>query len=88
MFAPNFKLRRHIIPNRAHQTAREPHAPRPAPMSWRQRLKRVFQFGIEHCGVCGGRLRVIACIETHISDGVVAVPRSVWWRIVVLRTEV
>ena len=64
VFAPNFKLRRHIIPNRAHQTAREPHAPRPAPMSWMQRLKRVFHIDIEHCGVCGGTLRVIACIET------------------------
>ena len=39
VFAPNFKHRRHIIPNRAHQTAREPHASRRAPMSWMQRLK-------------------------------------------------
>ena len=29
-----------------------------------QRLKRVFRIDIEHCGVCGGALRVIACIET------------------------
>ena len=29
-----------------------------------QRLKRVFHIDIEHCGVCGGTLRVIACIET------------------------
>ena len=33
-------------------------------MSWMQRLKRVFRIDIEHCGVCGGILRVIACIET------------------------
>ena len=33
-------------------------------MSWRQRLKRVFHIDIEHCGVCGATLRVIACIET------------------------
>ena len=33
-------------------------------MSWMQRLKRVFHIDIEHCGVCGGTLRVIACIET------------------------
>ena len=64
VFAPNFKHRRRIIPNPAHQTARKPHASRPAPMSWRQRLKRVFHIDIEHCGVCGGTLRVIACIET------------------------
>ena len=64
VFAPNFKHRRRIIPCPAHQTAREPHAPRPAPMSWMQRLKRVFHIDIEHCGVCGGTLRVIACIGT------------------------
>ena len=62
VFAPNFKHRHRIIPNPVHQSAREPHASRPAPMSWMQRLKRVFR--IEHCGMCGGTLRVIACIET------------------------
>ena len=66
VFAPNFKHRRRIVPNPAHQTAREPHASRPAPMSWMQRLKRVFHIDIEHCGVCGGTLRVIACIETPL----------------------
>ena len=35
-------------------------------MSWRQRLKRVFHIDIEHCGVCGATLRVIACIETPL----------------------
>ena len=64
VFAPNCKHGRLIIPKPAHQTAREPHASRPAPMSWMQRLKRVFHIDIEHCGVCGGTLRVIACIET------------------------
>ena len=29
-----------------------------------QRLKRVFHIDIEHCGVCGATLRVIACIDT------------------------
>ena len=60
VFAPNFKHRRRIVPKPAHQTAREPHASRPAPMSWMQRLKHVFHID----GVCGGTLRVIACIET------------------------
>jgi hypothetical protein len=32
-------------------------------MSWAQRLKRVFQIDIEACPECGGKLRVIACIE-------------------------
>ena len=64
VFARNFKHRLRIIPNSVHQSAREPHAPRPAPMSWMQRLKRVFHIDIERCDVCGGTLRVIACIET------------------------
>ena len=29
-----------------------------------KRLNRVFHIDIEYCGVCGDRLRVIACIET------------------------
>ena len=33
-------------------------------MSWMQRLKRMFHIDIQHCGVCGGTLRVIACIDT------------------------
>ena len=66
VFAPNFKHRHHIIPNPARHSAREPHAFRRAPMSWMQRLKRVFRIDIEHCGVCGGTLRVIACIETPV----------------------
>ena len=64
MFAPNFNHRHRIIPNPVHQSAREPQPSRPAPMRWMQRLKRVFRIDIEHCGLCGGTLRVIACIET------------------------
>ncbi len=32
-------------------------------MSWAQRLKRVFAVDIETCPDCGGKLRVIACVE-------------------------
>jgi len=32
-------------------------------MTWAQRLKRVFGIDIETCPVCGGAVRVIACIE-------------------------
>ena len=35
-------------------------------MRWMQRLKRVFHVDIERCEVCGGTLRVIACIETPL----------------------
>ena len=64
VFAPNCKHRHRIVPNPAHPSAREPHPSCRAPMSWMQRLERVFHVDIEHCGVCGGTLRVIACIET------------------------
>ena len=32
-----------------------------APMTWAQRLKRVFATDIENSPNCGGKLRVIAC---------------------------
>jgi hypothetical protein len=59
VFAPNFKHRDRIVPQRA-QRAVEGDKP-VAPMSWMQRLKRVFAIDIETCPECGGRLRVIAC---------------------------
>ena len=49
VFAPNFKHRHRIVANPAHQGAREPLAPRPPPMRWMQRLKRVFHIDIERC---------------------------------------
>ena len=32
-------------------------------MTWVQRLKRVFKIEIETCEACGGKVKVIACIE-------------------------
>ena len=32
-------------------------------MTWGQRLKRVFKIEIETCEACGGKVKVIACIE-------------------------
>ena len=32
-------------------------------MTWAQRRKRVFNIDIETCEACGGRVKVIACIE-------------------------
>jgi hypothetical protein len=32
-------------------------------MTWARRLKRVFGIEFEQCARCGGRLKVIACIE-------------------------
>jgi len=61
VFAPNCKHRSRIAP---HRPRTETDASKPtAPMSWMQRLKRVFAIDIETCPDCGGRLRVIACIE-------------------------
>ena len=63
-FAPNFKHRAQIVPQRARGKV---DADKPqAPMSWMQRLKRVFAIDIESCPECGGKLRVIACIEDPI----------------------
>ena len=60
-FAPNCKHRRHVVPSR---DAGEEKTGRPlAPLTWIQRLKRVFAMDIETCPECGGKLRVIACIE-------------------------
>lgn len=36
---------------------------RRASITWAQRLKRVFNIDIETCAVCGGAMRIIACIE-------------------------
>jgi hypothetical protein len=57
VFAPNFKHRKRIVPRRSRRIdADHP----PAPMSWMQRLKRVFDIDIETWPECGGKLRVAA----------------------------
>ena len=57
----------------------------PAAMSWAQRMKRVFAIDIETCSVCGGRMKVIACIEdplvikqilTHLRGKTLVVERA------------
>ena len=37
-----------------------------AAMTWAQRLKRVYGIDIETCDKCGGRVKVIACIEDPV----------------------
>ena len=61
VFAPNFKHRKRIVPHRSRRSVDSEQPP--APMSWMQRLKRVFAIDIETCPDCGGKLRVIACIN-------------------------
>ena len=59
VFAPNFKHRRRIVPKPAHQTAREPHASRPAPMSWMQRLNRTSSTSTSN---------TVACVATRCAS--------------------
>ena len=75
VFAPNSKYRARVTPakrGRGGQQARpaDPEEPtaaeRRAAMTWAQRLKRVFGIDIESCAVCGGAMRIIACIEDPV----------------------
>ena len=50
----------------AAQTDERTPAERRAAMTWAQRLKRVFNIDIETCAVCGGAMRIIACIEDPV----------------------
>ncbi len=72
VFAPNSKYRARVTPARRGRggeraTTADPEEPtaveRRAAMTWAQRLKRVFGIDIEICSVCGGAVRIIACIE-------------------------
>ena len=71
VFAPNSQHRARVTPARRGRgnkaKASGPEATQPVashvPMSWAQRLKRVFNIDIETCSVCGGSMKVIACIE-------------------------
>jgi hypothetical protein len=69
VFAPNSKHRAQIIPNKAKKskpqkknTSTEKHKP----MTWAQRLKRVFGIDIETGSLCGGVVKIIASIEDPV----------------------
>ena len=73
VFAPNRKHRALVTPakrgrgNQARVVEERPSpAERRASMTWAQRLKRVFNIDIETCSVCGGAMKVIACIEDPV----------------------
>jgi hypothetical protein len=71
VFAPNSQHRARVTPARrgrghkAKASGSEEATPvaSHAAMSWAQRLKRVFDIDIATCTVCGGSMKVIACIE-------------------------
>ena len=74
VFAPNSPFRRAVVPgsaNPARKKRKKPATPAPAesavdrdsptaPLTWAQRLKRVFEIDITVCPHCGGTLRFIA----------------------------
>ncbi len=74
VFAPNSPFRRAVAPgsvNPARKKRKKPTTPAPAesavdrdsptaPLTWAQRLKRVFEIDITVCPHCGGTLRFIA----------------------------
>ena len=73
VFAPNSPYRARITPAGRGPGARRSSAELPrdsaedaerrSPSGWAQRLKRVFGIDVETWVDCGGRLRIIACIE-------------------------
>ena len=74
VFAPNSRHRARVTPAGrgpgakkppSIEPSRQPHersTRRPA-IGWARRLARVFGIDVETCSECGGRLRIIACIE-------------------------
>lgn len=70
VLAPNHRWRSEVTPARRGKALKtntdaavRTSAERHAAMTWAQRLKRVFNIDIEVCGLCGGSVRIIACIE-------------------------
>jgi ribosomal protein S27E len=70
VLAPNHRWRGLVTPARRGKGIKSisnaevrTSAERHAAMTWAQRLKRVFNIDIEVCSLCGGSVRVIACIE-------------------------
>jgi hypothetical protein len=71
VFAPANPDRARVVPatrtapaNDANQHGSASASNRQRGLTWAQRLRRVFAIEIETCRHCGGRLRVIASIET------------------------
>jgi hypothetical protein len=75
IFAPNSRHRARVTPAKRgkgdspaplDELPERPPRRRRAPMTWAQRLKRVFNIDVETCRACGGALRIIACIEDPV----------------------
>lgn len=72
VFAPNSQHRAQITPakrgkgNPTRALGEQDATPRHVSMTWAQRLKRVFHIDIETCSQCGGKAKIIACIEDPV----------------------
>jgi hypothetical protein len=67
LIEPNAKHRRHIVDSQSSQPAPEhgedaSESNPTAPMTWMQRLRRVFEIDLRYCPRCGGPVRVIAAV--------------------------
>ena len=75
VFAPNFKHRSLVVPSPPHnqktdeegsglEDLEDYHGKKKSrSMTWAQRLKQVFNIDIETCSKCGGKVKIIVCIE-------------------------
>ena len=65
VFSPNSRLREVVVPTRLADNPGPAGQPgnKAYSMTWAQRLKRVFSIEIEKCERCGGKVKIIACIE-------------------------
>ena len=81
IFAPNARMRKLIVPTkcnktktktnqRKHKLVAEPQAADEliAPLTWAQRLKKVFNIDITLCPLCGGTLHVIGRGRLRITN--------------------
>ena len=69
VFAPNSKRRTLITPARHGKSLPEENKTpdeKRRPMTWAQRLKRVFNIDVKNCAHCGGTVKVIACIKDQL----------------------
>ena len=67
VFAPHAGLRMRIVPAKPRQQPGPDEegafAHRHRAMTWAQRLRRVFNIDIETCELCGGAVKILACIQ-------------------------
>lgn len=65
VFSSNSKLREFVVPTKPvdETETKDRSGCKAYSMTWAQRLKRVFAIEIEKCEKCGGKVKIIACIE-------------------------